>query len=283
MTDVAPEHDPLESGRMTLWEHLAELRNRLVKMALAVAVGAVAGWFLFPYVLDFLIAPYLKIYPGAKVYGLSLTEPFFLRLEVSAYLGIIFAMPVLLWQIWRFVTPGLYPKEKKYAVPFVASALVLFILGCALAYYILPAAIQFFLSVAGYGDNPAGTPQAGSIEIIASAESYLKLNLFMMLAFGIGFEFPVILVGMQVAGVITPRKLNSWRRPAIVVIAVVAAVITPSGDPISMIALAVPMYIFYELSILVGWIITRRRYKDERAQRKAERKAANQRSTSDSP
>lgn len=268
MSDVA-QHDPLDAGRMTLWEHLAELRNRLVKMAIAIAVGAVAGWFLFFPVFDLLTNQYLKIYPNAKVIGTSLTDPFFLRLEVACYLGVIFAMPVLLWQIWRFVTPGLYPKEKKYAIPFVGAALILFVMGCALAYFILPAAIQFFLSVAGYGDTPAGTPQPGSIEIFATAESYLKLNLFMMLAFGIGFEFPIILVGLQVAGVLTPRKLNSWRRPAIVVIAVVAAVITPSGDPISMIALAVPMYIFYELSILIGWAVTRRKYKDERVAAKA--------------
>lgn len=261
MTDAAPEHDALEAGRMTLWEHLAELRNRLVKMASAVVIGAVVGWFLFPYVFEFLTAPYLKIQPDAKIIATDLTAPFFLRLEVSAYLGIIFAMPVLLWQIWRFVTPGLYPKEKRYAIPFVVSALVLFILGCALAYYVLPAAIAFFLAVAGYSDNAAGTPQAGAIDILATADSYLKLNLIMMIAFGVGFEFPVLLVGLQAAGVLTPRKLNSWRRPAIVVIAVAAAVITPSGDPISMIALALPMYVFYELSIVIGWFITRRRRK----------------------
>ncbi len=250
---------------MTLWEHLAELRNRLVKMAGAVVVGAVAGWFLFPYVFEFLTAPYLRIQPNAKIIATDLTAPFFLRIEVSAYLGIIFAMPVLLWQIWRFVTPGLYPKEKKYAVPFVLASLVLFVLGAALAYVILPAAIQFFLAVAGYTDSASGTPQPGSIDILATADSYLKLNLIMMIAFGIGFEFPVLLVGLQMAGVITPGKLNSWRRMAIVVIAVVAAVITPGGDPISMLALFAPMYLFYEASILIGWLLTRKKRKAARA------------------
>lgn len=258
---------------MTLWEHLAELRNRLVKMVGAIAIGAIAGWFLFPYIFTFLVEPYRSIQPNAKIITTSLPEAFFLRLEVSAYLGIIFAMPVLLWQVWRFVTPGLYPKEKKYAIPFVTAAMVLFLMGAALAYLILPAAIQFFLSVAGYSDVN-GVLQADNIEVLATAESYVKLNLFMMLAFGIGFEFPVLLVGLQIAGVLSPRRLNSWRRQAIVVIAVAAAVITPSGDPISMMALAIPMYIFYEASILIGWLLTRKKRKARNAKAKAEADAS---------
>lgn len=260
MTDAAAAADPhpLDGGRMTLWEHLAELRNRLVKCAIGVGVGAVFGWFLYPYVVEFLIAPYQSVDAGAQLYTTSLHELFTIRLQVSVYLGIIIAMPVLLWQVWRFVTPGLYPNEKKYAIPFVVSALVLFLFGAVIAYLVLPAAIHFFLSVAG-----------SDIKAIPTVDSYLTLNLFMMLTFGLGFEFPVLLVALQVAGVITPRKLNSWRRPAIVVIAVVAAVITPSGDPISMLALALPMYIFYELSIVIGWLITRRQRK-RRAKEEAE-------------
>jgi sec-independent protein translocase protein TatC len=215
-----------------------------------VGIGAVLGWFLYPYVVEFLVTPYQDVSPGAQLYTTSLHELFTIRLQVSVYLGIILAMPVLLWQIWRFVTPGLYPNEKKYAVPFVAAACVLFLFGCVVAYLVLPAAIHFFLSVAG-----------ADIKAIPTVDSYLTLNLFMMLTFGLGFEFPVLLVALQAAGVVTPQKLNGWRRPAIVIIAVVAAVITPSGDPISMLALAVPMYIFYEVSILVGRIITRRQRK----------------------
>src|SRR5262245_48247467 len=144
MAETQPEADPLDAGRMTIWEHLAELRSRLFKIVGAVAIGAVLGWFLYDWVLTFLIAPYKSIQPDAQLYATSLLEPFTIRLQVSAYLGIIFAMPVILWQIWRFVTPGLYPHEKKYAIPFVVSALVLFLLGAALAYFTLPAAINFF-------------------------------------------------------------------------------------------------------------------------------------------
>jgi sec-independent protein translocase protein TatC len=250
MSDAAADPHPLDGGRMTLWEHLAELRGRLIKSAIGVGVGAVLGWFLYPYVVDFLLRPYVEVQANAQLYTTSLHELFTIRLQVSVYLGIIIAMPVLLWQVWRFITPGLYPNEKKYAIPFVASATLLFIFGAVVAYLVLPAAIRFFLGVAG-----------ADIQPLPTVDSYLTLNLFMMLTFGLGFEFPVLLVALQVAGVITPKKLNSWRRPAIVVIAVVAAVITPSGDPISMLALAVPMYIFYELSILIGFIITRRQRK----------------------
>jgi sec-independent protein translocase protein TatC len=201
-------------------------------------------------VVEFLVAPYQSVDPTAQLYTTSLHELFTIRLQVSVYIGIIIAMPVLLWQIWRFVTPGLYPNEKRYAVPFVIAACILFLFGAVIAYLVLPAAIHFFLSVAGT-----------DIKAIPTVDSYLTLNLFMMLTFGLGFEFPVLLVALQAAGVVTPRKLNSWRRPAIVVIAIVAAVITPSGDPISMLALAVPMYIFYEASILIGFLITRRKRK----------------------
>jgi sec-independent protein translocase protein TatC len=252
MTDAAAaaEPHPLDAGRMTLWQHLAELRNRLIKCAVAVGVGAVLGWFLYPYVVEFLVRPYQEVQANAQLYTTSLHELFTIRLQVSVYLGIIIAMPVLLFQIWRFITPGLYPNEKKYAIPFVAAASILFLFGAVLAYLVLPAAIRFFLGVAG-----------ADIQAIPTVDSYLTLNLFMMLVFGLGFEFPVLLVALQLAGVVTPSQLNHWRRPAIVVIAIVAAVITPSGDPISMLALAIPMYIFYELSIVVGWFITRRKRK----------------------
>lgn len=248
MSDAEPH--PLDAGRMTLWEHLAELRSRLMKVAICVGVGAVVGWVAYPYVINFLIQPYREVQSNAQLYATSLLEPFTVRIQVSVYLGIMFAMPVILWQLWRFITPGLYPQEKRYAIPFTVAALVLFIFGAAIAYLTLAPAIQFLTGVAGADITP-----------IPTVDSYLKLNLFMMLAFGAGFEFPVVLVALQIAGVLTPRQLNGWRRQAVVIIVVVAAVITPSGDPISMLALAIPMYLFYEVSILLGWVFQRRKRK----------------------
>lgn len=249
----APSELP-EDARMTIWEHLAELRTRIIRAAIALAIGAVVGWVLYPYVVSFLVRPYQDIQPDASLYATSFLEPFAVRIQTSVYIGVALAMPVILWQIWRFVTPGLYPNERRAAIPFIASALFLFVLGAAIAYLTLPAALSFLMDVAGT-----------DITIIPTVAEYLKLNLFMMMSFGVGMEFPVLLVALQLIGILEPGQLSKWRRYAIVVIAVIAAVITPSGDPISMAALAVPMYFFYEVSILLGRLFARRRRKADAA------------------
>lgn len=253
---MSAAEQPVEQGHMTIWEHLAELRSRLIKVLLAVAIGAVVAWVIYPYVLAFLLHPYKQIAPDAQLYATSPLEPFATRLKVSGYLGIALAMPVILWQLWRFVTPGLYPHEKKYALPFTISALVLFALGAVIAYLTLSPALDFLISIGGT-----------NIQQIYSPDAYLTLIVYMMLAFGAGFEFPVLLVALELVGVLTPRQLLGWWRYATVVIAVVAAVITPSGDPISMFALAIPMYIFYLGSIGLGFLFAWRK-------RRAERRAA---------
>jgi len=235
---------------MTLWEHLAELRTRIVRCVIAVALGAVVGWFLYPYLLAFLLHPYRQLIPDADLIATSPLDGLTLRIQMSAYTGIAIAMPVLLWQLWRFITPGLYPHEKKYALPFTISALLLFFLGATVAYFSLNPALHFLIDIGG-----------SSIKPFYTAPSYLKLIMFMMLVFGLGFEFPVILVGLQIAGVVTPAWLAKHRRPALIIILVVVAVITPSGDPISMLALAIPMYVFYEASILIGRYLNRRKRK----------------------
>ena len=236
-----PAESPTPGGHMTIWEHLAELRSRLIKVAIAVAVGTLAGWFLFPYLLDFFLKPFHEIQPDSSLIATEPLQAFTLRLQMSVYIGIAIAMPVILWQVWRFITPALYPHEKKYAVPFMVSALLLFALGAALAYLILNPTLDFLVNIGG-----------SDIEPFYTASSYITLIVWMMLAFGVGFEFPVILVALQLLGVLTPRQLMRWWRIALVVIAAVAAVITPSGAPISMIALAVPMTVLYILSIAVG-------------------------------
>jgi sec-independent protein translocase protein TatC len=238
-------------GHMTIWEHIAELRTRLIRVIIAVVVGAVAGWFLYPYVLNFLQHPFCQVQPDCQFIATEPLQAFGLRIKMSAYIGIAVAMPVILWQVWRFVTPGLYAHEKKYAIPFMVSALTLFGMGAAVAYFSLNPTLEFLTNIGGSDIKPFYT-----------AESYVTLIVWMMLAFGLGFEFPVILVALQLTNVITPRRLLQWWRMAIVVIAIIAAVITPSGDPISMIALAVPMLVLYFCSIGVGavalWLRRRR-------------------------
>ena len=158
-------------------------------------------------------------------------------MKLALYGGIALAMPVILWQIWRFVTPGLYAHEKRYAIPFIVSALTLFVLGAGLAYYTLPRALEFLIDIGG-DDNFVTAFAPGK---------YFTLITYMMLAFGIGFEFPILLIFLQMAGIVTPQQLAALRRYAIVGICVLVAVITPSGDPISMLMLSVPMIVFYEV------------------------------------
>src|SRR5512145_1034018 len=244
---------PAVDTGMTLVEHLSELRKRLIICALAVLVGMLVGFVLYDWVFDFLLAPYKDVANASNSLGdgkllqIDPLEGFSIRIKTSAYTGIAFAMPVILWQIWQFVTPGLYPHERRYAVPFVVSALVLFVLGAGLAYYTLPRALEFLVDIGG--DNLITAFAPGK---------YFQLITYMMLAFGIGFEFPIVLIFLQMAGILDTATLRKGRRFAIVGICVLVAVITPSGDPISMLMLSVPMVVFYELAIVIGSVITKR-------------------------
>jgi sec-independent protein translocase protein TatC len=250
---VSAQPSSAETG-MTLVEHLTELRKRLIICIAAVGIGMVVAFVAYDWIFNFLIQPYKDIATSENAIGggrLLQTDPlegFGVRLKTSGYAGIALAMPVLLWQVWRFVTPGLYPHERRYAVPFVISALVLFVLGAGLAYYTLPQALNFLIGIAGDGFITA-----------FSAGKYFQLITYMMLAFGIGFEFPIVLVFLQLAGVVDAAALRKARRFAIVGICVLVAVITPSGDPYSMLMLSVPMVLFYEISILIGSAIAKRR------------------------
>jgi sec-independent protein translocase protein TatC len=243
-------------SRMSLMEHLVELRTRIIRSAIAVAVGAAAGWVLYPFVFDILMGPLRQLSDNPNVsdkfLALDPLEIFLLRIKMSVYLGLVIAMPFLLWQLWQFIAPGLYQNERRYAAAFVASASLLFGLGASIAYYTLPQALTFLQSMGG-----------NDVEYQYSAQKYLMLIVYMMVAFGIGFQFPIVVVFLQLVGIVTPQQLSQFRRFAIVIIFVVAAVITPSADPISLFALALPMCVFYEVSIIIGRLAKRRRAKAE--------------------
>jgi sec-independent protein translocase protein TatC len=256
VTDTAAP--PAEGGQMSLMEHLVELRSRLIKCAVAVAIGACVGWILYPHVLNILQHPLDELAKGhghhvsKRFLSTKPLEIFLLKIKMSAYIGIILAMPFLLWQLWQFVSPGLYKNERRYAASFVVSASVLFATGAVIAYFTLTPALLFLTSMGG-----------GAVDFKYSAEDYVMLIVYMMLAFGAGFQFPILLVFLQLVGVLTPQQLSQFRRFGIVIIFVIAAVITPSADPISLFALAVPMCLFYEISILIGRLVKRRRAKAE--------------------
>ena len=269
MTNAADGTAPMErpedgeGGHMTLMEHLAELRNRLIKSVVAVAVCVAVCWILYPFILDFLREPYCRTVDerdptllaqggGCNLFVRGPLEPFSVRITLVAYAGLALAMPVLLWQGWRFIAPGLYRHEKRYAIPFVGAGVLLFFLGVGLAYWSLPRALDFLKDIGG--------PELVSL---FSPKEYLGFVVKMMVAFGIAFQFPIVLIGLQVMGVVENRTLRKVRSYAVVGIVILVAVITPSGDPFTLMALSIPMYAFYEIAILWGVLAGRRQRKRE--------------------
>ena len=214
-------------GEMTLVEHLTELRRRLVISVAAVTVGAVVGWFLYRPVLRLLLDPYRRAVgdPHAKFVFFGVAEPF-------------------LMQLWRFITPGLYPNERRMAIPFILSSIFLFCLGAFFAWLTFPAALKFLLGFGGAELAP-----------FLSAERYITFMLLLILAFGVSFELPVVLQFLVLAGVVSSRQLRTWRRWAILLITIFAAVITPTQDPFSMTLMAAPMVVFYEAVIWISRLV----------------------------
>lgn len=237
---------------MTLYEHLAELRRRLIICIIGLLIATVVAWFLYNDVLSFVIHPLREFYKAHPEKDLTkgqliITSPlegFGTRLKVSAYLGIVLASPVWMWELWRFITPGLYKREKRYAVPFIISAVGLFMMGCTASVLIFPKAISWLTRISGNDIAP-----------LYSASGYVKLYVLSCLIFGIAFLYPIIVVFLELTGVVPSAKWRKWRRVAIVVIFAVAAVITPSNDPFSFSAMAIPLLVFYEAAIVVGRVL----------------------------
>lgn len=250
----APAKKQVDSqGNMSLVDHLTELRRRIIISVVAVAVGAVVAYIFYQDILDFLLAPHCDINGDNGIFdecGLLVRSPlegFSVRLSVATYTGIGAAMPVILWQVWKFVAPGLYPHEKRYGIAFVVLSFILFVFGAALAYWSLPRALEFLVDVGG-----------PSFENVYSPREYIGFVVKMMLGFGIGFEFPIVLIFLQLIGLVNNKVLRSGRRYALVGIVALVAVLTPSGDPYTLMVLSVPMYLFYEIAILFGWWRARR-------------------------
>ncbi|MEO7398284.1 MAG: twin-arginine translocase subunit TatC, partial [Ilumatobacteraceae bacterium] len=241
--------------RMTLRDHLAELRVRIVRAGLAVVIGIIIIMAFYNPVLRFLTRPYRNLcerrgleFCNGDLFALGPLEGFSARISISLYGGVVLAFPVILWQVWRFVVPGLHAKEKRYAIPFIASTIILFLLGGFIAYWTLDLALEFLISWSG-----------SDVEQTFQIEKYISLVGLMVAAYGIGFEFPVLLVFLQLVGVVSPQALVKGWRYAVMVIFVIAAVITPSGDPFSMLALAIPMTVFYLIAVVIGLVMQRRK------------------------
>lgn len=234
-------------GQMSLMEHLSELRTRIVRSAIALALGAIVAYIFHDFVMDILLDPYCSSVRATetndecRLLVLGPLEAFSVRLTVSGYIGLGLAMPVILWQVWQFIAPGLYPQEKRYGLAFVIASFLLFVLGAALAYWTLPRALAFLQQV-GYDE----------FQSTYRPKEYIGFIVKMMIGFGIGFEFPILLIFLQIMGLIDNATLRAGRRYALVGIVALVAVLTPSGDPLSLMALSVPMYLFYEVAIGFG-------------------------------
>ena len=235
------------SAKMTLAQHFAEARNRfLICLAISTALG-IASFVFYPQLLDLLQHPYCQADP--KHCHFLVTNPLdgiTLRIKISFFGGLLFGSPFWLWHAWRFVTPGLKARERRYALPFVLGSLVFFSGGVVVAYLVFKKTIQFLVAIGG-----------SSLTTSYNPNQYLTLFLLMMLLFGLTFEFPVVLVALELARVLTPAQLlRQWRYSTIAIV-VFSGVITPSSDPFSMFALMIPLVVFYFLAIGVGKLLGR--------------------------
>lgn len=238
-------------GEMSLMAHLDEVRRRLVRCFVYIAIAFVISFALFDRVLALITRDFLEQIgqPELQCFGPACAVA--LKLKVSAYMAIAIAMPGLLFELWRFVSPGLTPKEKRWSRPIVPLIFVFFCFGMFFGWLTLPAAYAFILNFAG-----------SAVSVFPSANDFLSFFTFYMLAFGLSFEFPLVLIFLQATNIVTYRSLlKSWRY-AIVGIIIFAAVITPSVDWFSLALMATPMIIFYFGAALVGWFLFGRRSRD---------------------
>ena len=221
-------------------EHLDELRWRLVKSAIALTVGAIVAFVFREQLFDVLVNPYRLALPGEDLNQFQVTEGFSIAMRLSLFGGAFLASPVLFYQLWAFVNPALTKKERKWTIPIVAALVLLFSGGAGFGYYILPRGLVFLLGI-----------QPGLTSVIGASD-YFGLTLRFLLVFGAAFEFPVFLFAGAAVGLVTSKQLRKGRRWAVLIIVIVGAVVTPTGDPLTLTALSVPLYLLYESTI---WLV----------------------------
>ncbi|GIV15668.1 MAG: Sec-independent protein translocase protein TatC [Armatimonadota bacterium] len=236
------EENEIEDRPADLTEHLEELRTRIIRSLFAIFIGWVTGYILFPVVYHLISLPLNE--PLRRVHGttvfLHFADPFFLRLKLSFVVGLIFAAPYVTYQIWAFVAPGLTRSERRVVKMFIPFSGILFAMGVVLGYLLLPAAISWFLSY---------LQDYGNATLLQNPLSYVLLSVKILLAFGLSFQLPIVLIILAKLGLVTSRRLMTYWRHAIVIISIIAAVITPTNDPLSMTVMALPMVFLYFFTI----------------------------------
>jgi sec-independent protein translocase protein TatC len=237
---------------MALADHLRELRNRLAVslVALGLAVVVIAFFFWHP-LYDFLSRPYCDTQRGSEdcnLFAFGIFDQFLVRMKVSFMAGTVLTAPVWLYQLGAFITPALHRREKKYAAAFLSASLVLFSVGCLFAYLTVSRGLDFLLNVGG-----------GDVVTLLSIQSYLSFLTLMLLAFGVAFLFPVVITFLNLTGILSTQRMRSSRRSMAFGIFVVSAVITPSQDPFTFMAMAIPICLLYEGCIVIGRVRDRSR------------------------
>lgn len=236
-----------EEQRLPILEHLNELRWRLVKSAVALTVGSVVAFFFRDWLFEILESPYrLAIDDTDALAQFQVTEGFSVAMRLALFGGTLLASPILLYQLWAFVNPALTARERKWTVPIVGALAVLFSGGVVFGYVILPRGLEFLLGI-----------QSG-LDPIIGVGSYISLALRFLLVFGLAFEFPVFLFAAAASGLLSSKQLAQGRRWAVLIIVVLGAVVTPTGDPLTLMALSVPLYLLYEVTIILVKLILRK-------------------------
>lgn len=243
------------SGPMPLRDHLAELRKRLLISAAAIAVGAVVGWIFFDEIFEWISGPFIDVVGQAQNQGKNIqlaltgvTDPFLVQIKLSAVSGVVLASPVWLFQLWRFVTPGLMRNERAWALGFAAIATPLFFGGVALAYVFLPQALGFL-----FGFTP------DNVSNIIDVSRYLSFFLRTVLVFGVGMLLPLLALLLNAAGVLSAQAFVGAWRWVVLGVFVFAAMATPDGSPLTMSVLALPILCLFGIAMLVAWLNDRRR------------------------
>ncbi|MGA8667775.1 MAG: twin-arginine translocase subunit TatC [Candidatus Dormiibacterota bacterium] len=243
-----------DERRMTIVQHLEELRRVLIWVMAAWIVGTAVAFIFNGFFLSLLLQPLRtvlhnshSIIPGDRAIILNPTEGITIPLKISAVVGVILALPIILWQTWNFVSPGLRPKERKFVGPFIASALLLFAGGAVFAYFVMPLGLNFLANFL-----------SGNAVYFPDLNNYIGFFLIIIFIFGITFEIPVVLILLGLLGFVSSKKLKSWRKVAYVVIIIAALVITPGADPFTPTLLTIPLLLLYEASIIVLQRIFRR-------------------------
>lgn len=245
------EEELLHGGKvMSIWDHLSELRTRLVKAAVAIVILFGIAFTFSDQIIGFLKLPLLAVLP-VENRALHFTGPldvFLTQIKVAFLVGVVMGSPFWLYQFWKFFEPALYPRERKYILPFIFASTVLFLLGVAFCYYLmLPFTLEFLINMG----REVGTP-------LITIKDYVSLLMLMIFGFGIVFETPVIIVLMGLLDLVTVEQLQQNRRFVLVGIMVLSALLTPSPDPISQLAMAVPVYGMYEIAIVVIRFVKKR-------------------------